>query len=287
MLLFTFLAGILPAVSAADAPEQTGHPDPGKVYEKYATALARVFEYHQLFREAHPSVDRLHPIAVVEDQHFYVFDLNADTTAYEPAVDFPAPMPVPQGVRAAFPLEHYDNRPSCVITGDAFDTPTGYVMIFHEFVHCHQSETVEQELRDALPLAQMAMEANDFMWEINYPFPYDNPEFENRYAGFMDALDRGMSSEALQIREELREILSDTEFQYMVWQEWKEGFALYVENKLRDLAGLNENMVGRNIPFGRTAFYAGGSRYIRLLTRENQALLNDLRLLFHTLYGMP
>lgn len=287
ILLVSFLHGAALAPGAGSAGLTNGDPDPERISAKYAEALAKVLDYHRLFRDLHPSVEKLHPIAIVEDQHFYVFDLNADTTAYEPVTDFPAPMFVPQGVRAAFSLEQYDNRPSCIITGDAFDTPAGYVTIFHEFVHCHQAETVEPELRENLPLAQKALEENDFMWEINYPFPYGDPAFEAGYAGLMDALDRGSLAEALKLRQELRELLSDYDYQYMVWQEWKEGFALFVENKLRDLAGMDPNMVGRNKPFGRTAFYAGGSRYIGLLAAENPELHADLRLLFRMMHDMP
>ena len=47
-------------------------------------------------------------------------------------------MPVPEGVRAAFPLECLDDRCACVVTPDAFESAEGLATIFHEFVHCRQ-----------------------------------------------------------------------------------------------------------------------------------------------------
>jgi hypothetical protein len=67
----------------------------------------------------------------------------------------------------------------------------------------------------------------------------------------------------------------------MVWQEWKEGFALYVENMIREHLGLDRNMVGRRMPYNRTAFYAGGEALISFLSRDDQRLSTDLDALFN------
>lgn len=34
------------------------------------------------------------------------------------------------------PLAFWDNRIACVVTGEVFGEPDGYVFIYHEFIHC-------------------------------------------------------------------------------------------------------------------------------------------------------
>jgi hypothetical protein len=70
----------------------------------------------------------------------------------------------------------------------------------------------------------------------------------------------------------------------MVWQEWKEGFALLIENKMREHLNLPKNNVGTTIPYSRTVFYAGGSAYINYLAQQNPDLLTDLDALFYSMY---
>ncbi len=83
-------------------------------------------------------------------------------------------MLIPQGVRAAFPLECYGNRMACVVTGDVFDALDGYVTIFHEFIHCQQAESAEQSLKQSLGVAGQAQNAGDFMG-LTHPFPCAAP----------------------------------------------------------------------------------------------------------------
>lgn len=91
------------------------------------------------------------PIAVAEGGQFLFFDVEELGKSYQLVKKTPAPTPVPQGVRAAFPLECYDNRMACVVTGEVFDSLEGIVTIFHEFVHCQQFETCERELKQRNP----------------------------------------------------------------------------------------------------------------------------------------
>ena len=78
---------------------------------------------------------------------------------------------MPEGVRAAMPLDFWDNRIACVVTPEVFDQLKGYVTVFHEFVHCYQWETCEMRLKESLRVYQKSVEQKDFMWELQYPFP--------------------------------------------------------------------------------------------------------------------
>ncbi len=95
-------------------------------------------------------------------------------------------MSIPEGVRAAFPLEGLDNRIACVVTGEVFDSLDGFVTIFHEFIHCQQFETCEAKLKEKLGIARRAQAVQDFMWELDHPFPYQSPEFSSLYQSFLD-----------------------------------------------------------------------------------------------------
>jgi hypothetical protein len=86
-------------------------------------------------------------------------------------------------------------------------------------------------------------------------------------------------------RRRLRETLDPDDWEYMVWQEWKEGLARYIENRIRDRLKLQGNPGGQEPPFERVTFYEGGSRLIAALGRREPGLLQDIEALFHRLYG--
>lgn len=46
-------------------------------------------------------------------------------------------------------------------------------------------------------------------------------------------------------------------YEYMVWQEWKEGFARVIENRIRDRLGLPQNAGGSSSLLIRTVFSGG------------------------------
>ncbi len=280
-----FFQGIAPGSLSAAALDQAESGDVAAIRARYTEKLQLLFEYRKRIRHLHPILNELHPVALVENDHFYLFDLDESGEKYQFIMKAPTKMPVPVGVRAAFPLDFYDNKPACVVSGDVFDSTAGYVTMFHEFIHCHQWNTVEPGLKDKLPLAVRAMEKRDYMWEINYPFPYDCERFEQSYTAWIQALDELNREAVLQARERLKEILDPFDYQYMVWQEWKEGFALYLENEIRNYLDIGKNLVGRKAPYNRTAFYAGGAGYIKYLLAENPELTADLEGLFYFISG--
>lgn len=265
----------------AGSPAQT----PDRVALTYKNQLVRVFEYRDSLEGVHPFVKGLYPIAIGKGNQLFVFDLDETLSYYHLVAHEEIEMKVPKGTRAAFPLAFYDNRCACVITGEVFDTPEGYVTIFHEFVHCHQWHTVEQTLRDQLPLARKSVEKGDYMWEINYPFPYDDQWFIKTYSNYLKAAREGDRKKVKELRTEMAELLKEEDYQYMIWQEWKEGFALYLENKMREHLNLPGNLVGREKPCSRTTFYAGGEALISMLIAEHPELNTDLKELFHRMYG--
>jgi hypothetical protein len=247
--------------------------------------LQAVLELQRDVADLHPFLERVSPIALVEDGQFHVFDVRPGERRYSFVLQAPTPTPVPPGVRAAFPLACYGGRPACVVTRDVFDSTEGYVTIFHEFVHCQQSDTCEAGLKQTLGIARRAQAENDMMWEINYPFAYADPRFVEAYLALLEASGEGRMDDIQAGRRRLREILDQGDWEYMAWQEWKEGLARYIENQIQDRLGLPGNHGGGEPPLDRVAFYKGGSRLIAALGQHEPELLHDIEALFHRLLG--
>lgn len=250
------------------------------MHDLYLEQLANLISIHQQVAGFNPALHARYPVAIVEGDEFLIYDSAADQSRYQFVKTSPVPMPVPKGVRAAFQLEDYGGRIACVVTPEVFDTREGYVTILHEFVHCYQYETCEQELKQQLDVAILAQDEGDVMWEIQYPFPYLAEAFTRGYQRFTAAVSRGDQLDIRQARAELHAYLGVHDFEYMVWQEWKEGFARWVENRVQEILGLCINTGGLALPFSRVAFYAGGAAFIDFLALTDPGLVDDLPRLF-------
>ena len=248
--------------------------------EKYLEPVNELIPIHQGVAGFNPALGQLYPVVIVEGERMLIYDCLDDHGRYQFIKSIPAPMPIPTGVRAAFQLEDYDGRIACVVTPEVFDTPEGYVTLLHEFVHCYQYETCEQALKSKLDIARLAQENEDVMWEIQHPFPYQAAVFIRAYTRFLDAIATGDQPSLRMARGELYDYLGLHDFEYLVWQEWKEGFARWVENCTQQKLGLSENHGGLKPPFSRVTFYAGGAAYIDFLQAREPHLVNDLEVLF-------
>lgn len=193
---------------------------------------------------------------------------------------------IKQNLRAAFPLEAYDYKTVCVVSGEIFLESSGYATIFHEFVHCHQGKELETKLKETLGVARKAMHEERYSWELEHPFPYEDRTFAEIYALILDAAGEQDIGTVARCRKSLREVLNRDDYEYMVWQEWKEGFARYIENLIRQKYDLDENHGGGDPPFNRVTFYEGGSRIIALLFEDDKELKDDLEDLFQKLMGL-
>lgn len=255
-----------------------------EVAETFLDALEKLISLYQRVAKLNPALKKHYPIAIVEDQQFLIFDFDQGTYQFQTRASIP--MPIPPGIRAAFQIEDYGGRIACVVTPDVFDSDEGYVTILHEFIHCYQYETCEQEIKMKLDIARQAQEKGNFMWEIEHPFPYTAANFTNPYAGFLNALAAEDHVEVLVKRKMLKTYLGLHDYEYMVWQEWKEGFARWIENLVKRHLGIPENKGGLKQPYSRVLFYAGGEAFISYLSKREPALVNDLSALFYKLQAI-
>lgn len=246
----------------------------------FQNELDQLVSTHQQIRTLNPALEKCYPVVIVMQDKFCIFDLDSTGRQYHWIKNVPRPMPVPAGVRAAFQIQDYDGRIACVVTPEVFDTPEGYVTILHEFVHCYQYETSEQALKAGLDVARKAQEVGDVMWEINHPFPYTAADFITPYCGFLRALNEQDHQGIITARRMLKAYLGVHDYEYMVWQEWKEGFARWAENLIRRHLGLPENLGGLTQPYSRVVFYAGGNAYIDYLAEVFPPVVTDLTALF-------
>lgn len=244
------------------------------------SALQRLGSIQQEVRKLHPYLQKLYPVAVAENESLYIFDIDSASGDYRFQKKAPQPFPISPGVRAAFPLESYNWQPVCVVSPDAFDDLNGYLVMFHEFVHCAQFHGGEFSLKQTLEINRIAMEKQDYSWELNHPFPYQDSLFTAVYGRFFESLAANDSAGVHQVRRTLKAHLTPLDYEYLVWEEWKEGFARLIENRLQAKYGVAQNHGGKETPLNRVAFYYGGAKFIEYLTAGNRELFFDNRALF-------
>jgi len=243
--------------------------------ERQLISIKQIFKTYEKINKLDKSLEQLYPIAIVEDNDFFVFDLNLSGKQYEYKINFPSQMSLPNEILAAFPLEGYEGKMAAVVTHKAFDDIEDIVFIFHEFVHCFQYYHYEMKIKETLTIAQEAEKKQDYMWELNYPFPYNNEEFIRKTMELNNGYD------IRKYHTEIKTILNEKEFEYMIWQEWKEGYARYIENMIREKIGIKRNSKILKPPFDRVCFYEIGSKYIETLIKRNTELKNNLEKIFY------
>lgn len=231
-------------------------------------SINKLVELQKSLKEIHPALEKLHPVAVYKNSNCEIYEFDISSSEYKLKKTVPALREISKGIRAAFPLEENDYKMTCVVTPEAFESAKDFSIIFHEFVHCYQAETVEYELKDSLSIYKKAMDEQDYMWELNFDFPYSDSVFIKLYKSFFEELEKENLVEAEKIHDSLKKYLSDENYQYLTWAEWKEGSARWIENMIREKLNVNENIAGSKGEFTRVSFYYGGSNFIKLLSEK-------------------
>lgn len=252
--------------------------------EKYTHLLNKIVGIQSQVQHLHPALEKLYPVAIVESDQLHVYNFLPMTSKYCFIKTVSSPMPTPTGLRAAFPLEEYSQQIACVVTPEIFESLEGYITILHEFVHCYQYEICEQRLKMSLDVARRAQETNNHLWEIEYPFPYSALDFIRPYAAFIASALTCEKANIQSARKQLKTFLGLHDYEYMVWQEWKEGFARWVENQVKGYLRLPTSSKGSKMPFSRVTFYAGGDALINCLAADEPSIVKDLPRLFARMF---
>jgi hypothetical protein len=251
--------------------------------EQFLKELQTLIEFQGEVCRFHPAFEGHYPIAIVADGQFLIYDWSDDTGAYILVKTAPLHMEIPDGAMAAFPLAPYGGQTTAVVTPAIFERPDWTVMLLHEFVHCYQSKVGVNDLRYRLTICKEEEARGHVTWEIDHLFPFTEEAFVAAYLSFLEALAQNDPERVRQIRRDLKQLLPLREYEYMVWEEWVEGFARWNENRLRDYLGLSYIDVGAAPPFNRVTFYVGGAAYIDLLVRRHPEMAVDLTALFEAM----
>ncbi|MBN2852089.1 MAG: hypothetical protein JXQ23_05065 [Clostridia bacterium] len=125
-----------------------------------------VFQVYNQIKILDNSLSKLYPIAVVDHQVFYVFDFDELLQKYVFVLENQLPgISMPEHILASFPLEFYGGKPAAIITEHALSSTSELINVFHEFVHCHQYEFYEMDLRKNLEIAMINKKSDNFMWK--------------------------------------------------------------------------------------------------------------------------
>jgi hypothetical protein len=233
--------------------------------------------------DVHPCLKDFYPVAVPLGDSLLIFDYNSTNSKYSFIKETGQPFPLPEGIQASFPLSVYDNKPTCIVNPNTFGNPAGYSTILHEFIHCCQYSSAEPALKQSLEVYKAAMKNENYSWEITYPFPYDDSLFIGYYDHFKAALERNDIHSAKLYRNKLKAHLSSTDFEYLLWEEWKEGLARYVENQINSRMGIDINSYGKDKPYNRVSFYYSGELLITRLAEADPGLPGKMKTLFMTM----
>ena len=257
-----------------------GIPD-DPVMAKIDSSLIQLMQIQKKIAYIHPLLEKFQPIAILNQDDLYIFDYDTLRSQYIFIKKSPPPYPLSDGIRASFPLSVYNWKPTCVVSLDIFNSIDQLVLVFHEFVHCHQANTMEFKIKDSLAIHQQAMENGDYMWELNHPFPYSDTLFIKYYDEFLSALSDNNEIKIIESRKFLQNHLTEIDYEYMTWQEWKEGLARYIENRIKKELGLAENFYGREKPYHRVTFYYGGELFVKYLFNQDKSTITNLYALFN------
>jgi hypothetical protein len=283
---FVVLSVALLLSGCASTPEKSDGIDDEKMafIARQLVSLEQIVTLQKEIKYIDRSLEKLYPVAVVKNNVYFIFDLDQSGEKYEFKMEYPSEDEILEGIRSALVLEFYgvnataatpeEMQEVVVVTEEVFETVEGLAVVFHEFVHCFQWDEGEWGLKQTLAIAREAWEKQDFMWELNHPFPYTSESFINKTG----ELDNGYDIETYHT--EMKAELSEKDFEYMMWQEWKEGYARYIENLIRERLGVDKNSTSLTPPFERHILYEIGSRYIATLIQNDPGIKGNIRALF-------
>jgi len=248
-----------------------------------AAFMDSIIKMHNAVKNIHVSLEKLYPITIIDDGWFYVFDKNENGDKYEFMRKVKTSIVVFSEILTAFHLNFYDMKPSVVISKNMLGNPGNNILVLHEFVHCFQLENGAVEIRNGLSIHNQKI-ANNYNWEVDFPFPFKNQYFIDKTTELSACFAKGNYDYTEVYRNCMRAYLHKAEYEYLIWQEWKEGYARYVENLIRKELRLQLNSNILIPPFGKVHLFEIGSKYIEILVEKEKGFNDDIVKLFHKMF---
>lgn len=238
--------------------------------DKIKKQMSQLNEIKKAAIEVSPIFDNDYPVVVLSNGYLNLFEKSDGEYHFIKSVK--AKNKYHKDLRAACPTPEFDYEVMCLVSESAFDSLEEMVLIFHEFVHVYQMNNFAERIKQNLKVYQNAQKNENWMWELNHPFPYDDKIFIESFTEYLDILNAGNLKAALLKKEEIKKELSQMDYEYLVWQEFIEGYARYLENNIKRKMNISINKYGAKAPFSRISFYRSGDLLIRLLIDEDKSL---------------
>ena len=249
----------------------------------FAQKLNNLMSIHSNVKKIHTSLSNLYPVAITDPDKnkLIIYDVNS-SGKYEYITEEKVGVTLPKKVRASFPVEFYDSKSCCVVSEDIFEENNSFVTFFHEFVHCYQYNYCETAIKESLSIVESYDNLN---WELEHSFPYDSKLFKKQYDKIIKSIKMKDKDKLKREFKEIKTKIEKQDYEYMIWQIWKEGFARYIENEIRSKYNLQENKGGKNFPYNRISFYYLGDKLISFLNETNKKMIEDIKSLYDILYN--
>lgn len=188
-------------------------------------------EHEFLFRHPYPTED----FAPLGYDELLASEVHVRRNSGQYQLDFLATFPAIRGVNT-------------VVIGQPENTnknSTQWVIVsMHE--HFHQLQYTRPWYYDGVAALDLAGGDSSGMWQLNYPFPYEDSAIGRAFERYKTALDAALAQsdgheeerfeKYLLARREFRELLSDADYRYMSFQLWQEGIARYTEYQVAETA---------------------------------------------------
>ncbi len=246
-------------------------------FKEIELVLSPVLKKKQEACRVHSLFNYQYPIGIGVSDKLHIFLQQSGAYQYKATVTLP--MEIREGTKAAFSIDDLEDC-CCIITPSCLKESNFYATILHEFVHCYQDKTCEQDLKSKLKIHQRAFNSQDYMWEINHAFPYTNLD----YVKLIQNITRFDYHEILESLSNLKSTLEVYHYEYMIWQIWKEGFARFIENKILRMNSIAENDGGSELESpNRTSLYFIGDQIWRQMELWDMNLIEDIEKAFHAL----
>ena len=154
------------------------------------------------------------------------------------------------------------------------------ITALHE--HFHQLQTAQPDHFAALETLDLAGGDQTGMWQLNYPFPYQDPAVKARFGTYLAALRTALQADSdpvtekktgdfLVARAALVETLDPPDYRYFSMQLWQEGVARYTEYRVGEMAAEADYQ-----PLPAFAALAGFLPYAEVVKGQRQALKQEL-----------
>ena len=140
---------------------------------------------------------------------------------------------------------------STIVVGQLENTNAGnsthwVVTLLHE--HFHQWQDSQPDFYKNVNALGLARGDQSGMWMLNFPFPYERPDVDEKFQALSGALVAALEArgkpeftkrldEYLAARHAFQQVLAPDDYKYLSFQLWKEGVARYTEYRIARLAG--------------------------------------------------